>query len=125
MAANSKWIKEKNNAQVLGRLLRAMSEGLRLFAKDREPTLREIKTMVGIDRDLAVRLIDGTVWYTIEQHLDPNSPVSLDNPSELQRGVGKQLAVVRDIALWGKVIDNPGDIPAYIDNRPAKFALGR
>ncbi len=123
MAANSKWAKD--NTEALGRLLRAFAEGQRRFAKDREPTLKEIKTSAGIERDLAIRLIEGTVWYTLEDQLDPKSPVSMAEPGNLQQGLGKQLKEIQEIALWGKVIEKPGDIAGFIERRPAKFALSR
>jgi ABC-type nitrate/sulfonate/bicarbonate transport system substrate-binding protein len=123
MAANSSWAKD--NTEALGRLLRAFDQGQRKFASDREPTLKEIKTNTGIERDLAIRLIDGSVWYNLADQTDPKSPVSMADPTNLQQGLGKQLKEIEEIALWGKVIAKPGSIPGFLNNRPAKFALGK
>lgn len=124
IAANGKWLQDKRNVDALGRLLRAFEEGQKRFAKEREPTLAEIKSVTGIDADLSTKIIGGVEWYTVADQLDPNFPVSLANPGNLKAGAGALLKdKYEETGLAGKLIDKRGDIPGFLDNRPARAAL--
>lgn len=126
IAANSKWLQDKRNVDALGRMLHAFDEGQRRFLKEREPTLAEIKAVTGIERDLSTKIIDGIEWYTVADQLDAGSPISLANPTDLQSGASFLLKdKYEETALKAKMIEKRGDIPGFIDNRPARAAIGK
>jgi ABC-type nitrate/sulfonate/bicarbonate transport system substrate-binding protein len=125
-AVTTKFLSEQKNVEGMGRLLRALREGQRLFQKDPEPTLAAIQRITGIERPLATQLIKGVEWYTLEQQLDPDATASLADPSNMKKGAAAFLKdKVEDMAIWGGIITKRGDIPAFLDNRPARFALGK
>ncbi len=125
-AVTTKFLSEKRNVEALGRMMRAMREGQKRFAADPEPTLASIKSVTGIDRPLAMQLIKGVEWYSLEQQLDPEAAASLADPTNLKKGAAAFLKdKVEDQALAGGIIAKRGNIAEFLDNRPARFALGR
>jgi ABC-type nitrate/sulfonate/bicarbonate transport system substrate-binding protein len=122
LAANSKWLQDPKNVEALGRLFRTFDEGQRLYAKDKEPVLAEIKSVTGVDRETSLKLINGTDWYSVADQLSPNSPASMADPTNQSTGAGALLHKVEETALWGKMIEKRGNISEFLDNRPAKAA---
>jgi ABC-type nitrate/sulfonate/bicarbonate transport system substrate-binding protein len=126
VAVNAKFLAEKRNVEALGRMLRAFREGQRRFEKDPESTFAAIKTATGIERPLATQLIKGTDWFTLENHLDPEFWASMADPANHKKGAASILKdKVEEPALWGGLITKRGNITEFIDNRPARFALGK
>jgi len=126
IAVNAKFLGEKQNLEALGRMLRAFREGQRRFEKDPEPTLAAIKAATGIERPLAMQLIKGTDWFTLENQIDPEFSASLADPANLKKGAASILKdKVEEPALWGGLITKRGNITEFLDNRPARFALGK
>lgn len=125
-AMTTKFLADKRNVEGLGRMLRAMREGQRRFEKDQEPTLATIKSVTGIDRPLAMQLIKGVEWYTLESQLDPDNPASLADPANLKKGAAALLRdKVEEPALWGGMITKRGNVTEFLDNRAVRFALGK
>ena len=126
IAVTTKFLSEKRNVEGLGRMLRAFSEGQRRFAKDPEPTLAAIKTTTGIDRPLAMQIIKGVEWYTLENQIEPGFPASLADTTNMKTGAAAILKdKVEEPALWGGLITKRGNITEFLDNRPARSALGK
>lgn len=126
IAVTTKFLGEKRNIEGLGRMMRAMREGQKRFAADPEPTLATIKTTTGIDRPLATQIIKGVDWYTLENQIEPGFQASLADPSNSKTGAAAMLKEkVEEPALWGGMIAKRGNIPEFLDNRPARFALGK
>lgn len=126
IAVTTKFLGERRNVEGLGRMLRAFDEGQKRYAKDPEPTLATIKNTAGIERALSLQIIKGVDWYTVVSQIDPESPFSLAEPANLKKGAG---AVLKDKAeepaLWGGMITKRGNITEFLDNRPARFAVGK
>ena len=125
-AMTTKFLSERKNVEGVGRMLRVLAEGQKMYAKDPEPTLNAIKTIAGVERPLATQIIKGVEWYTLENQLEPDFLVSLADPANHAKGAAALLkSKVEGPAMWGKVIEKTGNITQFIDNRPARFALGK
>lgn len=126
IAVTTKFLGDKRNVEGLGRMMRAMREGQKQFASDAEPTLATIKNITGIDRPLAMQIIKGVDWYTLENQIESGFQASLANPSDFKTGAAAMLKnKVEEPALWGGMITKRGNIPEFLDDRPARFALGK
>lgn len=126
MTMTTKFLSEQKNVEAAGRMLRAMAEGQKRFATDQEPTIEKIRSVTGIDRPLAAAIIKGVEWYTLEDHLKPDFAMNIVNPADHTKGAAFILKDrVEEPALWGKMIAKRGNITEYLDNRPAKYALGK
>jgi ABC-type nitrate/sulfonate/bicarbonate transport system substrate-binding protein len=126
IAITTKFLGDKRNVEGLGRMLRAFDEGQRRYAKDPEPTLAALKSTAGIDRALSMQIIKGVDWSTVASQIDPDTPFSLADPANLKKGAAAVLKdKVEEPALWGGMITKRGNIPEFLDNRPAKFAAGK
>ena len=93
------------------------------FEKEKGPTLAEIRSVTGIDMDLAGKIIYGVEWYSAADQIAPNSPVSLADPKNLKSGAGALVKKYEDLALGGKMIESRGNIETFIDPRPARIAI--
>ena len=125
-AVTTKFLSETKNVEGLGRMLRAMAEGQKRFASDPGPTLDKIKSITGIELPLAQQIIKGVEWYTLQNQLEPDHPLSMANPANLAKGAGQVLKDrIEEPALWGQMITKRGNIAEFLDNRPLKFALGK
>ena len=125
-AMTTKFLSEKKNVEGVGRMLRAMAEGQKRFTADSEPTLEKIKSVAGIERSLATQIIKGVEWYTLQNQLEPNFPLSLADPLDHAKGAAGILKDrVEEPALWGQMITKRGNITEFIDNRPARYALDK
>ena len=107
-------------------MLRAMADGQKRFASDPGPTLDKIKSITGIELPLAQQIIKGVEWYTLQNQLEPDHPLSMANPANLAKGAGQVLKDrIEEPALWGQMIVKRGNIAEFLDNRPLKLALGK
>lgn len=126
MTMTTKFLTEGKNVEAAGRMLRALADGQKRFATDPEPTIEKIRSVTGIDRPLATAIIKGVEWYTLEDHLKPDFAMNIVNPADHTKGAAFILKDrVEEPALWGQMITKRGNITSYLDNRPAKYALGK
>jgi ABC-type nitrate/sulfonate/bicarbonate transport system substrate-binding protein len=126
IAISTKFLADKRNIEGLGRMLRAFDEGQRRYARDPEPTLAALKSTAGIERALSLQIIKGVEWTNSESQINPDSPFSLADPTNLKKGAPAILKdKVEEPALWGGMITKRGNIPEFLDNRPARSAVGK
>jgi len=125
-AMTSKFLSDAKNVAGVGRMIRAMAEGQKRFAKDPGPTLDKIRAITGLDDKLAQQIIKGVEWYEAQSQLDSRHPVSLAEPRNFSLGASQYLKErVEDPAMLAQLISKRGDISMFLDNRPLKAAFSR
>lgn len=62
----------------------------------------------------------GAVWYSLDDQSASDSPVSLINPGDATKGIGKQIDLIESNALWGELMETKGNPITFVN----KQALG-
>jgi taurine transport system substrate-binding protein len=118
LTANVEWLEKDENKGTLVRLFKAFDAAMQMYRSDPNSTLDTVVKLLGIDRQLAERLMKGAEWYSLADQVGKSS-MSMTDPDI---GAMHQIDWIESTALWGGLIKQKGMGEDFLDAGPARRA---
>lgn len=119
VAANAEWLSKDSNSKALSRLFLAFNEGWEMYRRDPKKTLAAIKEYTGVDQKLALQIIDGVKWYSLQDQSAAKSEASLSDPKNSNAGLGKTLNWIETNALAAGLMEKKGNPTTFLNDAAA------